>query len=88
METLKGSQRKYLRGLAHQLRPVAHVGKLGLTDAVVAAVDQALEDHELIKVKYSDFKDEKRELNAELERRASCHCVGCVGHVASFYRQH
>ena len=38
MTTLKGSQRKYLRGLAHHLKPVAYVGKAGLTKAVIDAL--------------------------------------------------
>jgi len=48
---LTGKQRRHLRGLGHHLAPVAHIGKDGLTEPFVAAVAQALEDHELIKVR-------------------------------------
>ena len=59
---LKGYQRGYLTRKAHGLQPVVHIGKLGLSDEVVAAVDKALEDHELIKVKFVNFKEERDEL--------------------------
>ena len=63
-QPLKGSDRNYLRGLAHQLKPVVHVGKTGLTPNVLAAIDEALEHHELIKIRFQDFKDQKREFAA------------------------
>ena len=51
---LTGKQRHYLRGLAHALDPVVHLGKRGLDDSVIAAIDRALLDHELIKVKVGE----------------------------------
>ncbi len=56
---LKGYQRDYLSRKAHGLQPVVQIGKAGLTEPVAAAVDKALEDHELIKVKFVNSKDEK-----------------------------
>jgi RNA-binding protein len=88
MTELLGSQRRYLRVLAHHLNPYIMVGKAGVTDAVVAAMDVALGDHELIKVRFLDFKDRKRELAEALRERTESHVVGIVGHVVIFYRQH
>jgi RNA-binding protein len=48
---LTGKQRRHLRGLGHALTPVAHLGKAGITDSFVDALDRALADHELIKIK-------------------------------------
>jgi RNA-binding protein len=48
---LTGKQRRHLRGLGHALTPVAHLGKGGITDSFVDALDRALADHELIKIK-------------------------------------
>ena len=60
---LTGKQRRALRALGHHLEPVVLVGQNGITDGVVAAVDQALHDHELIKVKLNpDHIDAQREL--------------------------
>ena len=50
-------QKKYLRGLAHGLKPLVFVGQKGVTPALVDALNQALSDHELIKVKFIEFKE-------------------------------
>ena len=86
LEGMKGFQRKYLRGLAHSRKPVVQVGKEGVTDAVAEAVEAALLDHELIKVRLIRPPD-KKEMAAELARRASAELCGLVGHMAILYRQ-
>jgi RNA-binding protein len=48
---LNGKQRRYLRALGHHLEPVVQLGKQGLTAGVTTAVDAALEEHELVKVR-------------------------------------
>ena len=57
MEKLKGYQKKYLRGLVHGMKPLVFVGQKGLSSTVIQAVDESLEKHELVKVKFSDFKE-------------------------------
>jgi RNA-binding protein len=86
-KTLAGSQRTYLRGLAHKLRPVIQVGKNGITPDLIKAVDEALEIHELIKVKFVDFKEERKELSQEIADGTSSEAVGLVGNVVILYRQ-
>jgi RNA-binding protein len=49
--SLTGKQRKYLRGLAHHLKPVIMVGDAGVTAAVLNEINLALDFHELIKIK-------------------------------------
>lgn len=89
MEALKGFQRKYLRGVAHGMKPVVLIGQKGVTDAVRKEVDNALEAHELIKVKFIDHKEkeQKMEILAHLTRQAECEMVGLIGHTAILYRQ-
>lgn len=89
MEKLKGSQRKFLRGLAHSLKPVVFIGKQGVVPTVIKAVNDALNTHELIKLSFVDFKekDQKKEISATIEEETSSECVGMVGHQAIFYRQ-
>ena len=84
---LKGSDRKYLRGLAHRLKPVVYVGKTGLTPSVLAAIDEALEHHELIKIRFQGFKDQKREFAETIAQDSRSEVVGTVGHIVIFYRQ-
>lgn len=87
MQELSGTQRKHLRGLAHHLKPVVHVGKNGLTDPVLQSIDEALEDHELIKVRLVDPQGQKRELAGEIAERTGSVWVGLVGKVVTLYRQ-
>ena len=51
MYTKSGKQRRYLRALAHDLKPVVQLGLKGLTDAVLRQLDEQLEHHELIKLR-------------------------------------
>ncbi len=63
--TLTGKQRRHLRALGHDLEPVVQIGKQGLVDSVVAAVDEALEKHELVKVRLGTECPEGRDEVAE-----------------------
>jgi RNA-binding protein len=87
MEKLKGSQRKWLRGMAHALKPVVQIGKQGLTEGVVSQVDTALDDHELIKVQAVASKEEKQEIGRQLEEATGAEVVGLIGHILILYRQ-
>ncbi len=87
MEPLTSRQRSYLRSLAHPLKPSAAVGKGGLTPQVIAAVNEALEAQELIKLRFLEHKEQKKELASQIEQECGCFCVGITGHVAVFYRQ-
>ena len=83
---LAGFQRKYLRGLAHAVKPVVHIGKSGVTDSVLHNVVEALDSHELIKVRFVEHKDERKQLAADIADRSVSALVGVVGHNAIFYR--
>ncbi|MBN2308953.1 MAG: ribosome assembly RNA-binding protein YhbY [Candidatus Hydrogenedentes bacterium] len=87
MDELRGSQRRYLRSLANRLRPLVQVGRQGVTDTVVKAMNDALDAHELVKVKFVERKDEKEALAEAIAEATGSHQVGMVGHTALFYRQ-
>ena len=89
MIQLKGSQRKYLRGLAHSLNPSALVGQKGVTPALIEEIGHALDAAELIKIKFNDHKDKdsKAALTEEICRRTQAVSAGMVGHVVVLYRQ-
>jgi RNA-binding protein len=88
MLDLNSGQRQHLRRLAHDLRPVVQIGKQGLTAAVIAAVDIALTAHELIKIKFGEFKDEKSALAEQLTEATDSTLVAMVGNVAIIFREH
>jgi len=87
MGELKGSQRKYLRGVAHSYRPVVQIGKEGLSESVVCAIDGALDAHELIKVKIAAERDEREQIVPVIQARLNCECVGTVGRMAILFRE-
>jgi RNA-binding protein len=88
MEQLKGTQRKYLRAQAHHLKPLVIIGRNGINKQVIGSVDLALKDHELIKVKFGEFKEAKKEMSAEIAQATKSELVGIIGNIAIFYRQH
>jgi RNA-binding protein len=88
MNKLTGAGRKYLRSIAHELKPFVQVGKSGVSDGLIAAVKEALDQHELIKCRFVEFKNEKKTLAPEIAKRAQCEQVGMIGHVAIYYREH
>jgi len=85
---LSSTQKKYLRGLAHKLKPVAFIGQKGITEALIAAIDQAMDDHELIKLKFVDFKekDVKIAMAETIREKTGSSMAGMIGHTAIFYR--
>lgn len=87
---LSGYQKKYLKGLAHGLKPVVFIGQAGLTDAVIENADAALKKHELVKVKFIAFKEknQKSDLITAFCQRTSAGHVGTIGHTAIFFRSH
>jgi len=86
---MTGKARKYLRGLAHHLSPVVIVGQRGLSEGVVRQVDQALTDHELIKVRLGSECPATREDAATLlGTRTGCELAGAIGRVLILYRPH
>ena len=88
MAKLTGAQRKHLRGLAHALKPLVQIGKQGLTEAAIRQVDEALNDHELIKVQAAVPRAEKREVAARLASELDAEVAGQIGHVIILYREH
>lgn len=87
MAKLKGSQRKWLRGMAHSLRPVVQIGRQGLSDGAMREIDFALETHELIKVQAAAPKEEKQEMARRIEVELGAEAVGMIGHILVLYRQ-
>ena len=87
-KVLTGSQKKYLRGLAHELKPIVQIGKGGLTDKLISHIGEVFQDHELIKVRFVEFKEEKKALAADIAGRVPCELVGLIGNIAIFYREH
>lgn len=84
---LSGKQRRHLRALGHALAPVAQVGKGGVSKAVIAAVDRALADHELVKIKLLESLDvERDEAAATLAAGTQSEVAQVLGRTVLLYR--
>lgn len=85
--SLTSEQKKRLRNVAHTLNPIVMVGGNGLSENVQLEVDRALEDHELIKVKFAvGDRDLKRQLIKELVGIVEAELVQEIGNIAVLYR--
>jgi len=87
LDDLKSNQKNHLKGLAHGLKPAVQMGKNGLTEAVVQTISRALDDHELMKVKFLSHKEEREELSRLLAERTGSELVAVIGNIAILYRQ-
>jgi RNA-binding protein len=83
---LKSRQKKYLRGLGHQLSPVVTVADKGLSDTVVAEIENALDHHELIKVKLKTDRARRLELSQKISEICHAVLIHSIGQVCCFYR--
>jgi RNA-binding protein len=86
MQRITPTQQRHLKRLAHHLKPIAQVGKNGITPAFKAEVDTAIAHHELIKVKFNDFKEDRRELSAGLAKSLGAALVNVIGNTAILFK--
>jgi RNA-binding protein len=84
--TLSGAEKRALKSRAQTLDAVVRVGQAGLSDPMVASMEEALELHELVKVRFVGLKEERRTLAPELADRTSSLLVQTVGNVAVYFR--
>ncbi len=86
---LNSKQTRHLRSLAHHLKPVIQIGGLGVTEALIGATDDALECHELIKVKLGDVDErgEVREAADKLSEETGSDVVQLIGKTIVLFRQ-
>ncbi|MGX2967167.1 ribosome assembly RNA-binding protein YhbY [Ursidibacter sp. B-7004-1] len=86
--TLTTKQKQYLKSLAHHLNPVVMLGANGLTEGVLAEIENALNHHELIKVKIAGADREVKQLIIDaIVRETKAVSVQTIGHVLVLYRQ-
>ncbi|WP_320821466.1 ribosome assembly RNA-binding protein YhbY [Reinekea sp.] len=86
--SLKQDDKKSLRTIGHQLNPVVTVAENGLSATVLAEIDRALNDHELIKIKIvTEDRDNKKALIAEVVKQTNATLVQTIGHIALLLRK-
>jgi RNA-binding protein len=86
---LSGKQRRHLRALGHHLDPVVQLGKSGLTDGALSAIAQALDTHELVKVRVgTECPEDRHDLAGRLGPALSAELAGLTGRTMLIYRRH
>ncbi len=84
---LKAAQKKNLRSQAHHLKPLVTVADKGLSLTVVAELERALNDHELIKVKLRGEREVRKAWALSIAVQCKAELVQSIGQVACFYRK-
>ncbi len=84
---LTGKQKRRLRALGHSLGVVVQVGNNGVTDGVIGAVEQALADHELIKVKLADERGARAEAITSIAAQTGAEVAQVLGRTALLFRK-
>jgi RNA-binding protein len=84
---LTDAQKKHLRRIGHECKPIILAGKGGAGAALIAELDRALTDHELVKIRARvGDRDERDSILANLAQATRAELVQRIGHVALFYR--
>lgn len=87
MTTLSTKQKQFLKSLAHHLNPVVMLGGNGLTEGVLAEIENALAHHELIKVKIAGADRETKQLIIDaIVRETQASNVQTIGHILVLYK--
>ena len=86
LEPLTNSQIRKFKAAAQLMEPMLKVGKAGLSEGFIRSVDMALAQHELVKIKFAEFKEQKKELAPQLAEKTASHLVMRVGNVMVLHR--
>jgi RNA-binding protein len=84
--TLNNAEKRELKARAQRLEPVVKLGHGGMSDAFLRSLDEALTQHGLVKMKFTDHKEERKVLAPQIAERTGSTLVAQVGNVAVFYR--
>lgn len=88
MSALNNKQIKHLKGLAHGLKPIVIVGDKGLTNSVTDEISNAINHHELIKVKVrAEERDDREQMINLICKRTGATFVQRVGHIVTLFKR-
>lgn len=84
---LSNPEIRKLKAASQRLKATFKVGKAGLSPQFLKSLDEGLQHNELLKVKFEEFKDDKKTLAPQLAEKTSSHLLLLVGNVAVLYRK-
>ena len=84
---LTNNQKKYLRSIAHDLKPVVMIGQHGLSEAVLAEIRSTMAIHELLKIKVrAENREEKQQIIDKIVEFSEAAIVQVIGGVLVIYK--
>ena len=84
---IDNKKRKFLKSKAHSLKPVVFIGKDRINESVIKAIEHSVESHELIKIRFNQYKDEKTQLIEKINCEINTQLIGLIGNIAIIFRQ-
>ena len=85
---IKKEQKKYLRSLAHDSKPIIWIGQHGLTDNVLEELENALSHHELVKIKIRvGDREEREKVTAAICEKTGAELIKKIGNTATVFRR-
>ncbi len=85
-QPLTNAEKRDLKARAQRLDAILRLGSAGVSDAFLKSLDEALTLHGLVKIKFTDFKEEKKSLAPEIAEKSGSELIMRVGNVAVYYR--
>jgi len=83
---VNSADKKKLRAQAHSLKPVIMIGQSGLTAAVLAEIELALNSHELIKVRIRTERENRKLISEKICADTGAELIQSIGQIAVIYR--
>lgn len=83
---LSNAEVRKLKGQAQRLEASVRLGRGGVSPAFLTGLDRELTQHQLVKVRLYDLKDQRHEIGEQLARESGSHLVTVIGHVVVLYR--
>src|SRR6478752_1471623 len=84
---LSNAEKRELKAKAQRLEAMVKVGHAGVSEAFLRTLDTALLQHELVKIKFTDFKEQKHELAPQIAEKSQSELIAQVGNVAVYFRR-
>jgi RNA-binding protein len=84
--SMPGEKRRKLKAQAHSLNPIVQIGKEGVTQAQLDTISRGLDQHELIKVKFNEHKEQKHELSTQIAESTGSEQVTLIGNTLTLYK--
>lgn len=84
---MNSADKKRLRAEAHGLKPVIMIGQSGLTAAVLAEIELALDSHELIKIRIRAERDDRKQISEKIISDTGAEFIQAIGQIIVVYRR-